>query len=52
VIIAGIIGTAAGVLAFLTDANVASAALTDGRAFAGTALLLLALLKFLIGGSA
>ena len=37
-------------LAFLTGANVASAGLTGGRAFAGTALLLLALLVFLIGG--
>jgi hypothetical protein len=52
VIIAVIIGTAAGVLAFLSGANVASAVLTGGTAFAGAALLLLPLLKLLIGRSA
>jgi hypothetical protein len=38
---------AVGMLAFLSGANVASAVLTGVRAFAGAALLLLALLVFL-----
>jgi hypothetical protein len=45
-------GAAAGVLTFVGGANVATAVLAGGAAFAGTALLLLALVKFAVGGSA
>jgi hypothetical protein len=62
-IISVIVGTAAGVLTFESGANIATAVLgsgasiatavlAGGAAFAGTAMLLLALLKFAIGGSA
>jgi hypothetical protein len=45
-IAAVIVGAAAGLLAFAGGANVPTAVLTGGGAFAGTVLLLLALLNF------
>jgi hypothetical protein len=51
-IVGVIIGTAAGVLSFAGGANIPTAVIAGGAAFAGAVLLLLALMKFAIGGSA
>lgn len=51
-VVAVIVGAAAGLLAYAGGANAPTAVLTGGGAFAGTVLLLLALLNFGSGGSA
>jgi hypothetical protein len=50
-IVAVIVGTSAGLLAFASGAHVAVAVLTGGGTFAGTVMLLLALLKFALDKS-
>jgi predicted branched-subunit amino acid permease len=50
-IIAVMVGVAAGLLASASGASVATAVLTSGGTFAGTVMLLMALLNFALGKS-
>jgi hypothetical protein len=52
VIIGVIVGSAAGLLTFVTGAGIATAVLAGGGAFAGTVVVSLALLNFAYGKSA
>ena len=51
-IIAVMVGASAGLLAWASGASVATAVLTGGGTFAGTVMLLMALLNFALGKSA